>query len=231
VSASFRIPKRALIVFAHPDDAEFGCAGTIAAWTARGSRVSYCVLTSGNKGTHDPKMDPEKLASLREEEQRGAATELGVEECIFLRHDDGELEVSMALRGEVCLVIREQKPDLLITQDPWRPYQMHPDHRTAGWAGLDGLIAARDHLFFPHQLGPRLKHHRVKRALLFGTAEPNVWFDVSRTLARKLRALHRHRSQIPDPKGLDQRLREWARTQGQPWGLGYAEGFRHIELG
>lgn len=219
------------MIFAHPDDAEFGCSGTVAALAGRGCRVSYCVLTNGNKGTHDAKMAPDRLAEIRRQEQRDAAGVLSVAECIFLDHDDGELELTMSLRAEVCRVIREQRPDLVLTQDPWRPYQMHPDHRVAGWAGLDGVIAARDHLFFPEQLSASLKHHRVKRVLLFGTGEPNLWFDITGTLETKLDALRRHRSQLRSPREVTGRIRQWALAQGRPWGLGPAEGFRYIELG
>lgn len=227
----FAIPKRVLVVFAHPDDAEFGCAGTVAALADRGAEVVYCLLTSGNKGTHDAKTSSARLARTREREQRAAARVLGVRDCVFLRHDDGELEVTMELRAQVCRVIRERKPDLLFCPDPWRTYQMHPDHRVAGWAGLDGLIAARDHLFFPEQLRARLEHHRVSRVLLFGTTEPTLWFDVAATLERKLAALRCHESQMTDPKALASRMREWARSQGRPYGLGAAEAFRYIELG
>lgn len=229
--SGFAIPKRALVVVAHPDDADFGCAGTVAAWAARGCAVTQCLLTSGNKGTHDPKMSPTRLARIREREQRAAAAVLGVKHVVFLRHDDGELEATMELRGEVCRVIREQKPDLVIAPDPWRPYQIHPDHRVAGWVSLDGVIAARDHLFFPEQLRGRLRRHRAKRVLLFGTAEPNLFVDISATLRLKLQALHRHASQIRDAAGLDERLRAWAEAQGRPWGLPAAEGFRYLELG
>lgn len=176
-------------------------------------------------------MPPDGLAEMRRKEQRDAADELKVAEVIFLDHDDGELEPTMALRGEVCRVIREQRPDLVFAQDPWRRYQMHPDHRVAGWAGLDGVIAARDHLFFPEQLSGTLEHHRVKRVLLFGTSEPNLWFDIAATLDVKVRALQRHRSQLRRPREVLSRIRQWAAAQGRPWGLGPAEGFRYIELG
>ncbi|HEU5287963.1 MAG TPA: PIG-L family deacetylase, partial [Candidatus Limnocylindria bacterium] len=168
--ATFPLPKRAMAIFAHPDDVDFGCSGTLASWIERGTHVTYCVITSGQKGTHDPKMTPARMAAIREREQRAAGTAIGVEGFVFLRHQDGELERSMRLRAEVCRAIRVHKPDVVFTNDPWGHYQMHPDHRVAGWSGLDGVIAARDHLFFPEQLrGGKLKHHRVSRVLLFGT--------------------------------------------------------------
>jgi LmbE family N-acetylglucosaminyl deacetylase len=220
-----------MAVFAHPDDVDFGCSGTLAAWIAAGTHVTYCALTSGQKGTHDPKMTPARLSAMREREQRAAGEVIGVKEFVFLGHQDGELEVTMKLRGEVCRVIREHKPNVIFTNDPWGHYQMHPDHRVAGWAALDGLIAARDHLFFPEQLrGGKLKKHRVDDVLLFGTRDPNMWFDISATIDKKIRALHSHVSQIGDPPELEKRMRTWAKTIGSAWNVPAAEAFRYIEL-
>lgn len=228
---AFELPRRAMAIFAHPDDVDFGCSGTIALWTKQGVHVSYCLITSGNKGTHDPKMTPERIAGIREKEQREAGRRAGASEFVFLRHDDGETEVSMDLRGEVCKQIRIHKPDLVFCPDPWRVYQMHPDHRVAGWAALDGVIAARDHLFFPEQLVDGLTHHRVSRVLLFGTADPNVWFDISTTMDTKIHALEAHESQVKDFKALAERMRAFGAATGKAWGLGHAEAFRYLELG
>lgn len=220
-----------MAIYAHPDDVDFGCSGTIALWARMGVHVTYCLLTSGNKGTHDADMPPKKLERIREAEQRAAGAAIGVHDFVFLRHGDGELEVSMDLRAEVCKVIRVHKPDLVFTQDPWRTYQIHPDHRVAGWAAMDGIIAARDHLFFPEQLRRGLTHHRVSRVLLFGTSEPNVWFDIGSTMEKKLEALGAHKSQVRRPKELAERMRGWAQMIGGTWGLELAEAFRYLELG
>jgi len=137
----------------------------------------------------------------------------------------------MELRGAVCRAIREHRPDAVLTQDPWGHYQTHPDHRAAGWSGMDGVIAARDHLFFPEQLrGGKLKKHRVTRVFLFGTREPNVWFDISGTLEKKIAALQSHDSQVGRHKGFDERMRNWAKSSGVVWDIGATEGFRYIEL-
>jgi len=231
MAATFEVPRRAMAIFAHPDDVDFGCSGTLASWAERGTHITYCVITSGQKGTHDLEMSPDTMARTREREQRAAGKVVGAQEFVFLGHQDGELEVSMVLRGEVCKAIRVHKPDAILTQDPWRPYQTHPDHRVAGWMAMDGLIAARDHLFYPEQLREGLKHHRVKRAFLFGTAEPNVWFDISGTIDRKLDALKAHESQVKDFAALSERMRAWAATVGGAWGLEAAEAFRYLELG
>ena len=229
---TFEVPKRAMAVFAHPDDVDFGCSGTLASWIERGTHVTYCVITSGQKGTWDPKMTAKEMAALREREQRAAGEAIGVKGFVFLGQQDGELEVSMDLRGEVCRVIREHRPDAVFTNDPWGHYQTHPDHRVAGWSGLDGVIAARDHLFFPEQLrGGKLKKHRVSRVFLLGTREPNVWFDISSTLDKKLAALKSHDSQVGRHKGFDDRMRGWAKSIGATWDIGPSEAFRYIELG
>ncbi|MDP9264931.1 MAG: PIG-L family deacetylase [Chloroflexota bacterium] len=226
----YDLPQRAMAIVAHPDDAEFGCSGTLALWAQHGVHLTYCLLTSGDKGTHDPKMTARRIAGIREREQRAAGTAVGVKDFVFLRHHDGELETSMKLRGEVCRAIREQRPDVVFTHDPWRPYQIHPDHRVAGWEALDGIIAARDHLFFPEQLGPTLSHHRVKRVLLFGSADPNTWFDISGTIEEKLEALAAHKSQVGHFDSLAERMRGFAAATGHAWGLPAAEAFRYLEL-
>lgn len=227
---AFELPRRAMAIFAHPDDVDFGCSGTIALWTAQGVHVTYCLLTSGNKGTHDAKMTAERIAAIREKEQQEAGRRAGASEFVFLRYDDGELEVRMDVRAEVCKVIRVHKPDLVFCQDPWRQYQMHPDHRAAGWSALDGIIAARDHLFFPKQLTNGVAHHRVSRVLLFGTADPNMWFDITSTMKTKIHALQAHESQIGDFKRLAQRMHAFAGATGKAWGLEKAEAFRYLDL-
>src|SRR5207247_5420876 len=176
------------------------------------------------------KMTPERISAIREKEQQEAGRRAGASEFVFLRHDDGETEVSMALRGEVCKQIRIHKPDLVFCPDPWRTYQMHPDHRVAGWAGLDGVIAARDHLFFPEQLVNGLTHHRVSRVLTFGTRDPNIWFDISSSVDKKIDALRAHKSQIGGRRGFAERMRWWAKNTGSAWNLPAAEAFRYIEL-
>src|SRR5437899_7891214 len=231
VTDVFTIPKRAMAVFAHPDDVDFGCSGTLASWIrTAGTHVTYCVITSGQKGTHDLGTTAEQMAETRQREQRAAGEAIGVKEFVFLGHQDGELEVSMNLRGEVCRVIREHRPDVVFTNDPWRHYQVHPDHRVAGWSGLDGVIAARDHLFFPEQLTGGLKHHRVARVLLFGTRDPNIWFDISGSIDGKIAALKAHKSQVGGRRGFAERMRWWAKNTGATWNLAAAEAFRYIEL-
>ena len=228
---TFPVPKRAMAIYAHPDDVDFGCSGTLAAWIERGTHVTYCVITSGQKGTWDPKMTPKQMAQMREREQRAAGEAIGVKGFVFLGLEDGELEVSMKLREEVCRVIREHRPDVVFTNDPWGHYQIHPDHRVAGWSGLDGVIAARDHLFFPHHLRDgKLKKHRVSRVLLFGSREPNIWFDISGTLDKKIKALQSHQSQVGRHENFPERVRAMTKNAGAAWDIPAAEAFRYLEL-
>jgi LmbE family N-acetylglucosaminyl deacetylase len=130
---------RVMVIAAHPDDPEFGCAGTVVKWAQAGRSIAYVLLTSGDKGSHDPDLRPGRLAALREEEQRTAARDLGVKQVIFLRYPDGLLENTLELRRQLSNLIRQHRPHIVMTIDPWRHYQLHPDHRAAGQAALDGV--------------------------------------------------------------------------------------------
>ncbi len=222
--------RRVLAIMAHPDDCEFTSAGTFAKWIAQGDVVEYVLCTSGNKGSWDPQMTPEKIASIREQEQKAAARELGVSECFFLRHNDGELEVTLRFREELALVIRQRKPDIVVTHDPWRHYTIHPDHRAVGFTTIDAVAAARDHLYYPQQLMGGLTPHRVRELYLFGPQEPNFWVDISDTFDRKIAALAQHKSQVSAIDDLSGRMRELAKSWGESQHLPLAEAFRRIEV-
>src|SRR5437763_8771907 len=153
--------QRILVIMAHPDDAEFICGGTIARLAAEGCDIHYLLVTSGNRGSHEEGMSMERLGRMREEEQRHAAEVLGVREVTFLGHDDGEVEVSTALRRELVQVVRQWQPDVVFTFDPWRRYEIHPDHRAVGECALDALAASRMPMYFPEQLGEAIGKHRV----------------------------------------------------------------------
>lgn len=231
-------PERALTVGAHPDDAEFGAGGTLARWAAEGCEISMLILTDGSKGTWDQDLSPHELAAARREEQRKAAEVLGVKgELVFCDHPDGELEATMDLRAEVCLWIRRLRPTVVLGFDPWKRYMMHPDHRAAGWATVDGVVAARDHLFFSDQ---GLEKHRPEALLLWSADEPDYWVDISPTFDTKLEALLCHSSQSrstmgnagEDPEAraaFERRIREWNAKQGEPVGLPLAEAFKLLK--
>jgi LmbE family N-acetylglucosaminyl deacetylase len=218
-----------MAIFAHPDDAEFICSGTIARLAEAGYRVQYVLATSGDKGSDDPAATPESLAATREAEQRAAAAILGVEEVTFLRHHDGEVEVNIPFRRELALEIRKGRPDLVLTFDPWQRYQIHPDHRAVGQTALDAVAAARDHMYYPEQLAGGLQEHRAHNVLLFGSDEPNFWVDITTTIEKKIAALLAHTSQIRS-EGLAERIRERSRVVGQARGVEFAEAFHYLPM-
>ncbi len=175
-------PTRVLVIGAHPDDPEFGCAGTVAKWAQQGQEITYVLLTSGDKGSHNPEMTPGEVASIRETEQQAAAQELGVKEVVFLHHPDGILENTLALRREVTEVLRQRRPHVVLTIDPWRHYQLHPDHRAAGHVALDAIYAAREFFIFPEQLVGGVEPWRVQEAYLFWTDNADYWEDITASL-------------------------------------------------
>ena len=217
------------MVAAHPDDPEFACAGALVRWVDQGCRVHYLLCTSGDKGSKDPKMTSDRLAAIREGEQREAARRIGVESVDFLREPDGEFEPSLANRERIARAIRQLRPDVLVTHDPWRRYQLHPDHRAVGFCTLDAMVAARDHLYLPRLFRSGLEPHTVPEILLFGTDDPNVWVDISSTFARKIDALRAHESQVQRIPNLEARIRERASQAGRAHGLDLAEEFHLIE--
>ena len=222
--------ERVMVVFAHPDDAEVQCAGTIALWIGAGKKFTYVVLTKGDKGTQDPSMAGDALAQIRQEEQLKAASELGVDKVLFLPNSDGELEVSLERRKILTRIIREHQPEVMITHDPWMRYQLHPDHRASGTLALDAVISARDPLYFSEQVQEGLEPCRVKRALLFASDQPDFWVDIGGTIERKISALGQHRSQVKRWPNWEEWMRKRAQDAGASQGLKYAEAFKRLIL-
>lgn len=201
VTVNLAIPRRALAVAAHPDDVEFGCGGTLAKWAAAGCEIVHVVCTDGARGTWDPHQDPTELVALRQEEQRAASRALGGRgEVVFLGWPDGELEASLRQRWQIADAIRRYRPDVVLGHDPWRRYRLHPDHRNAGFLLTDGVVAARDPLFFPELRNP---HHRPETILLWEADEPNHIEDVGAHVEKKLAALLEHRSQLRSTMYID----------------------------
>ena len=220
---------RVMAIFAHPDDAEFICSGTIARFVASGFRAHYVLATSGDKGSDDRGATPEGLAATREAEQHAAAKILGVEEVTFLRHHDGEVEVSIPFRRELARVIREGRPDVVLTFDPWQRYQIHPDHRAVGQTALDAIAAARDHMYYPDQLTEGLTEHRVHNVYFFATDQPNYYVDITATMELKIAAILAHTSQVR-ADGVVERIRARAAAVGQQIGAEYAEAFHYLPM-
>ncbi len=226
-------PAQVMIVTPHPDDAEFGAAGTVARWVREGKSVVYVVCTSGDKGTSDPSMKPDELARIREKEQMAVAKLLGVREVIFLRHPDQSLEDTPGFRKEIVRLIRLYKPETIVTSDPYRRYSWHRDHRIAGQVTLDAIFPyARDHLAYPDLLEEGLQPHKVREVLLWGTEDPNYRSDITDTFDIKIAALRCHKSQVGFdlPFDLEKRLRERAKTMAEGEAFELAEAFHRVEL-
>jgi LmbE family N-acetylglucosaminyl deacetylase len=222
---------RIIVIAAHPDDPEFGCAGTIVKWALAGKQITYVLLTSGDKGSHDPDLRPGRLAGMREEEQRAAARDLGVQEVVFLRYPDGLLENTLELRRQLSILLRERRPHIVVTIDPWRHYQLHPDHRAAGQAALDAVYAAREWYIFPEQLVGEMEPWRVKEVYLFWTENPDHWEDIECCIDVRLSALSRHASQVGlNVERLTERVHEAARKAGEEPGYAYAEAFKRFQF-
>ena len=221
-----------MVVTPHPDDAEFGTAGTVASWVKQGREVVYVVCTNGDKGSSDPDMTSERLAQIRRQEQQKAANILGVKEVIFLDYPDGELEDTPAFRGELVRLIRKYRPDVVITSDPYRRYLWHRDHRITGTVTLDAIFPyARDHLSYPEHIAEGLAPHRVKEVYLWGAEEPDTYIDITETFDIKMAALNCHASQVGQyMELLAQRVKERAEKMGQKEGFPLAEAFRRIEI-
>jgi LmbE family N-acetylglucosaminyl deacetylase len=224
-----------LVITPHPDDAEFGTAGTVAGLIAEGKTVVYLVCTNGDKGTDDIYLKPEKLAEIREKEQLQAAEVLGVQKVVFLRYPDQELEDTPEFRKDIVKNIRIFKPEIVITADPYRRYIWHRDHRIVGRVVLDAVFPyARDIWAYPDLMEKGIKPHRVREVWLWAPEDQDINFrsDISRTFDQKLKALRCHQSQIKESfasemeKWLCQRAKDMA--QGEDFKL--AEGFHRVEI-
>ena len=226
--------ERVMVVTAHPDDSEFGAGGTVAKLVREGKQVTYCILTNGNKGSGDRAMTPERLATIREEEQRNAARVLGVEVVDFLGFPDCELEDTRETRMAVTASIRRHRPDRLIIQNPNRTKLLgasHRDHRVAAGIALDCVYPlARDHMAFPELLEQGLEPHKVKEVHMMWWDNPEVVVDTTDTIDLKIKALQCHVSQIKDMPGMEKRVRERGAQLGKAKGYAYAETFDRIVI-
>jgi LmbE family N-acetylglucosaminyl deacetylase len=222
-----------LVVTPHPDDAEFGVAGTVAKWTREGKQVVYVVCTNGNKGTSDPDVKPDELAKIRQNEQRAAAEILGVREVVFLENQDQGLEDTPEFRKQIVRMIRRYRPETVVTADPYRRYIWHRDHRIAGQVTIDAVFPyARDHLAYPDLLEEGLQPHKVREMLFWASENINFRSDVTATFDLKLAALQCHKSQVNSMRFSD--LEDWLRkrckdlAEGEDFEL--AEAFHREEI-
>ncbi len=232
-------PARVLSIHAHPDDQEFTVAGTLAKWARAGTEVITVCLTLGEAGSNrstPPDMTQDRLAVIREEEQRAACRVLGISDLVFLGYTDGMLEPSLALRRDVTRLIRRYRPDAVVCGDPTvrfygNQYLNHPDHRVAADVALDAVFpSAETRFIFPELLGEGLDPHHVPRVFLHGSDRPDTFIDIADTLEVKLEALRAHKSQMGDWDPAEM-ITGWARMSGEPRGLAAAEAYRLMVLG
>lgn len=234
---------RVLVVTAHPDDVDFGAAGTVAAWTKQGVEVAYCVCTDGDAGGFDPAVPRGEIGGIRQAEQRAAAAEVGVTDVAFLGHPDGRLAPSLELRRDISRQIRRVRPDLVVTQSPQRNfariYASHPDHLAAGEATLCAVYPdARNAFAHPELALEGWEAWSAREVWLMGGEGTDHAVDVTDTYAAKKAALLAHVSQHPGMPGggpgLDDLLLPWLGQQATAAGLPegrLAEAFRRVETG
>lgn len=229
-------PARFMVIAGHPDDAEFGPAGTAARWIDEGAVGWLVCCTSGDQGAEDPELDPLELAATRELEQRAAAEIVGYAGVSFFHQPDGALVNDLALREMLVREIRTFRPDAVLTSDPEVVFYRdrgvnHADHRAAGMAAVDAVYpASRNPMAFPWLAREGLAAHVVRRLYLFWPNQPNAWIDVSSTLERKLAALRAHASQLHEPERAEEWMRRWASEEGQSAGVDAAEALRAIVI-
>lgn len=229
------IPQSAMVIVAHPDDLDYGCAGTIARWVKHGTEVCYLLCTSGDVGIAEPGMTREKATEIREAEQTAAAQVVGVSNLVFLREPDGMLENTLALRERLVREIRKFRPEVVIILDPTRlwvseGYINHPDHRAAGMAAVDAIFpAAGQPLIFPEHAAEGLLAHKVRKVYVMTFSGGDTTIDISDTIDLKIEALQQHKSQISDPN-VGTMLKEWAAGAAKGKEMAYAETFNVITL-
>jgi LmbE family N-acetylglucosaminyl deacetylase len=228
------VPRRAVAIYAHPDDSDVSCGGTLALWADEGCAVDLIVCAAGDKGTRDAATRAESLVATRAAEIEAAARVLGLSGVHRLGHPDGDFENDAELRRELVCLLRELRPEVLVCPDPLavffgEHYYNHRDHRVVGYAALDAAApAAASPLYFPDAGSP----HAVDFALLSGSLEPNVYVEVTATVARKMDAVCCHVSQLGDGgESFRPVMEERAAEAGRVAGVEYAEAFRRVWLG
>jgi LmbE family N-acetylglucosaminyl deacetylase len=231
--------KKILLVGAHPDDNDFGAGATVAKATRQGAEVIYLIATTGQRGSSDEAMTPERLSTIRKKEQEAAAGALGAREVHFLGYVDGELVSDLRLKEQIVTYLRRHRPDFVFTMDPSFYYYKnagfvnHSDHRAIGEATLDACYPlARDLLSFPEDIRAGLKPHKVKEIFLhsFVPENANFYVDVTDTFDIKIKALSLHKSQVGDLQKVAQRIGERAEAAGRLAGCRFAEAFVRLHL-
>jgi LmbE family N-acetylglucosaminyl deacetylase len=230
--------QRILVFAAHPDDVDFGCAGTVAVWTGAGIEVVYCVVTDGDAGGHDESVPRPEIPPMRRKEQLAAAACAGVHDVRFLGYPDGRVEATLGLRKDLTRVIRQVRPDRVVCPTPERNYARmppsHPDHRAVGSAALDAVYpdARNPFAFAELRTEEGLEPWAVREVWMAGGPTPNHHVDVTDMFGRKVAALRAHESQTGDMEGLEEFLRGWLARNAAQGGLPegrLAEAFQVID--
>ena len=228
--------QRAMVVVAHPDDAEWGCAGTVAKWCAEGWEVVYVLCTDGSKGSEDPEMTSGRLVEIRKQEQLNAGKVLGVKDIVFLGYEDSMLEPTLDLRRDIAREIRRHRPDVLICMNPVRSvdgegYLGHPDHFASGEAALSAVFpSSRDRLTFPELLREGLEPHKVKEVwMMFHGDTADKFVDVSAYMDTAVDALKQHQTQVSE-EDAEVDMRQWRNSTGKKVGFEFAEAFKVFQL-
>ena len=231
----FYAPESAMAIVAHPDDIEFGCAGTLARWARAGARTYYVVCTSGDVGIAREDITRQQAAEIRETEQSAAAAIAGAAEVVYLRERDGMLQATIDLRRKLVREIRRLRPEVVITQDPTMvfasgAYINHPDHRAAGLAALDAIFpaAGQPHLF-EELAAEGLKAFKPRKVYVSNWRDADTYVSIDETIDVKIDALKAHKSQMGDWDPTE-RIKEWAADRAQGKEMQYAEAFRVITL-
>lgn len=229
-------PSKAMVIMAHPDDPEFFSGGLIALWAKHGTEITYLILTSGDKGSDDSTMTPERLIETRKLEQQAAADVLGVKQVIFFNERDGELFPSLKIQQQVVQEIRRFQPEAVIVPDPTRyfykdTYINHSDHRAAGEIALGALFPATGNIMYhPELLKKGLKPHTVPRIFLAVPVEPNLWVNISTVIDTKIKAISQHQSQIKDIEALPDKIRQRSQAVDEYGQTVYREGYRQMVI-
>ena len=233
---NFYTPKSAMAIFAHPDDIEFGVAGTLARWAKGGTKISYVLLTSGDVGIDDPEIDKEEAIRIRQKESQEAAKIAGADEIIFLEQPDGLLEATIELRKLLVREIRRFKPEVVVCGDPTvtlpsDTYINHPDHRAAALAAIDAVFPASGQptLFTEIETEEGFTAHKPRKVYIQAWSEGSIFVNISETIELKIDALRAHKSQMNgwDPEEM---IREWAAETAKGKEMEYAESFKVITL-
>lgn len=230
------VPERAMVIFAHPDDAEIGSGAVAAKWVAAGCEITYVLCTNGAAGTADRSLTPAELARKRADEQRAAADFMGVAHVVMLGYPDGELEDTREFLGDIVRAIRRYRPHTVFVHDPYRIRSFqHRDHRKAGLVTTDAVYPyARDHLHFPEHIArDGLEPHKVRELWYWGMDEPNVIVDVTDSIDRQIAALVRHESQVagfnvPPGQTIGARVKQHAAELATDYGFQYGAVFRRL---